>query len=198
VPQTVVLDDLSPAVARAFQGALSRLSAAGARIEDLPLREFLRTADANPRGALSSAEAYWWHRAWIAKGADQYDPRVMARIRPGEAISAAEYIEILQQRRRFVSDVEAAVQGFDALLMPTTPDTAPTIAEVSASDESYFRRNTRMLRNPSLVNLFDGCALTVPCQAPGAAPVGLTIAGVPMHDRRILALGLAIEAVLKD
>ena len=141
---------------------------------------------------------YWWHRAWIEKGAAQYDPRVLARIKPGESITAAGYIEILQQRKRFVADVDAAMRGFDALLMPTTPDTAPTIVEVAATDDSYFRFNGRMLRNPSLVNLFDGCALTLPCHAPNAAPVGLMIAGTQMRDRRILALGLAVEAILRD
>ena len=164
-------------MAQAFAAALSRLSAAGAAIVELPLRELARSAEANPRGALSSAEAWWWHRTWIEKGSAQYDPRVLARIQPGESITAAGYIEMLQQRRRFVSDVEAAVQGCDALLMPTTPDTAPTLAEVTVSDDSYFRANSRMLRNPSLVNLFDGCALTLPCHRPGAAPVGLMIAG---------------------
>jgi aspartyl-tRNA(Asn)/glutamyl-tRNA(Gln) amidotransferase subunit A len=77
--------------------------------------------------------------------------------------------------------------------MPTTPDTAPTIAEVVASDESYFRFNGRMLRNPALVNLFDGCALSIPCHRPGDAPVGLMLAGLQGHDVQILSLGLSIE-----
>jgi aspartyl-tRNA(Asn)/glutamyl-tRNA(Gln) amidotransferase subunit A len=196
VPQTVALDDLSAPVAAAFSAACTGLSAAGAVIVELPLREFARAAEVNPRGAISSAEAYWAHRAWIKKGADQYDPRVIARIRPGEAVNAADYIELLQQRKRFVVDVESAVRGFDALLMPTTADTAPTIAEVIASDESYFRFNGRMLRNPALVNLFDGCALSIPCHRPGDAPVGLMIAGIATQDRHVLALGLAIEKLL--
>ena len=195
VPQTVVLDELSPKVAAAFSATCSKLSAAGAVIVELPLREFARAAEVNPRGVISSTEAYWWHRSWITKAADHYDPRVVARIRPGEATSAAEYIELLQQRRRFVADVEAAVRGFDALLMPTTPDTAPTIAEVVASDESYFRFNGRMLRNPALVNLFDGCAVSIPCHRPGDAPVGLMLAGVNGQDSHVLSVGLAIETL---
>ena len=55
-----------------------------------------------------------------------------------------------------------------------------------------------MLRNASLVNLFDGCALSVPCHEPGAAPVGLMIAGVQGTDRKILAIGLAVEAALRQ
>jgi aspartyl-tRNA(Asn)/glutamyl-tRNA(Gln) amidotransferase subunit A len=48
-----------------------------------------------------------------------------------------------------------------------------------------------MLRNTAVVNLFDGCALSVPCHLPGTAPVGLMIAGTQNTDRKILAIGLA-------
>jgi aspartyl-tRNA(Asn)/glutamyl-tRNA(Gln) amidotransferase subunit A len=196
VPQTVVLDELSAPVAAAFSAACTKLSAAGAVIVELPLREFARAAVVNPRGAISSAEAYWWHRGWMKQAADRYDPRVIVRIRPGEAISAADYIELLQQRRHFIAEVESAVRGFDALLMPTTADTAPTIAEVIASDESYFRFNGRMLRNPALVNLFDGCALSIPCHQPGEAPVGLMLAATSGQDAHVLSIGLAVEKLI--
>ena len=196
VPKTVFQNDLSPAVASAFTAALGRLSAAGATIIELPMAEFAQAAAVNPRGALTSAEAYSWHRKWMKDGADKYDPRVIVRIRPGETMTAADYIELLQLRERFVRTISAAASGYDAMLMPTTPDTAPTIAEASKDDESYFRLNGRMLRNPSIVNLFDGCALSVPCHDPGSAPVGLMIAGTQNTDRRILAIGLAVEQVV--
>ena len=187
VPKTVFQDDLSPAVAKAFATALSRLSAAGATIVELPMAEFAQAAVVNPRGILSSVEAYSWHRQWLKDRADKYDPRVLFRIRPGETVLAADYIEVLQARERFINTINAAARGYDAMLMPTTPDTAPTIAEVSKDDESYFRFNGRMLRNPSIVNLFDGCALSIPCHEPGTAPVGLMIAGTQNTDRKILA-----------
>ena len=195
VPKTVFQDDWSPAVANTFSAALTRLSAAGASIIELPMAEFARAAQVNPRGVISSVEAFWWHRLRIKDGASKYDPRVIARIRPGEAISAADYIELLHERERFVQEINTAASGYDAMLMPTVPDTAPTIAEVSKDDESYFRFNGRMLRNPSIVNLFDGCALSIPCHDPGSAPVGMMIAGTQNTDRRILAIGLAVEEV---
>jgi aspartyl-tRNA(Asn)/glutamyl-tRNA(Gln) amidotransferase subunit A len=197
VPKTVFLDDLSAAVAAAFSTALGRLSAAGAHIVESPMAEFARAAEVNPRGAISSVEAFRWHRQLIRDAADKYDPRVIVRIRPGEAIPEANYLELLAERQRFVQQVEAASRGYDALLMPVTPDTAPTIAEVLASDESYFRCNGRMLRNPAIVNLFDGCALSIPCHEPGRAPVGLMVAGLHNWDRRILAIGHAIERVVQ-
>ena len=198
VPKTVVQDDLSASVASAFAAALARLSAAGASIVEVPMAEFGQAGAVNPRGVISSVEAFATHRQWIKQASDKYDPRVVVRMRPGEAVSAADYIELLQGRKRYVDQIGAATSGYDAMLMPTTPDTAPAIAEVAQDDESYFRWNGRMLRNASLVNLFDGCALSVPCHEPGAAPVGLMIAGVHGTDRKILAIGLAVEATLRQ
>ena len=197
VPTTVFHDDLSATVAAAFSTALGRLSAAGANIVELPLAEFARAAEVNPRGAINSVEAFRWHRRLIGEAADKYDPRVIARIRPGEAVCEATYLGLLAERQRFVQQIEAASSGYDALLMPTTPETAPTIAAVLASDESYFRFNGRMLRNPAIVNLFDGCALSIPCHEPGSAPVGLMVAGLRNTDRRILAIGHAIEKTVR-
>jgi aspartyl-tRNA(Asn)/glutamyl-tRNA(Gln) amidotransferase subunit A len=196
VPKTVFQADLSPAVANAFTAALGRLSAGGATIVELPMVEFAQAAAVNPRGALTSAEAYSWHRQWMKDGADKYDPRVIVRIRSGEATTAANYIELLQLRERFVRTINAAASGYDAMLMPTTPDTAPTIDEAGKDDESYFRLNGRMLRNAAIVNLFDGCALSVPCHERGTAPVGMMIAGTQNTDRKILAIGLAVEQVV--
>jgi aspartyl-tRNA(Asn)/glutamyl-tRNA(Gln) amidotransferase subunit A len=195
-PTTVFQDDLSPSVAGAFRGALDGLSNAGAAIMELPMAEFAQAAAVSPRGALPSHEAWLFHRQWLKDSADKYDPRVLARIRFGEEITGAHYRELLQLRERFVQTINAAASGYDALLMPTTPDTAPTITETTKDDESYFRLNSRMLRNTAIVNLFDGCALSVPCHDPGTAPVGLMIAGTQNTDRKLLAIGLAVEEVV--
>src|SRR6516165_11040798 len=196
VPKTVFQSDLSPAVAEAFRAALTRLSAAGATVVELPMGEFAQAAAVNPRGALTSAEAYSWHRQWMKDGADKYDPRVIVRIRPGETMTAANYIEIMKLREQFIRTINAAASGYDAMLMPTTPETAPTIAEAGKDDETYTRLNLRMLRNPAIVNLFDGCALSIPCHVPGTAPVGMMIAGTQNTDRKILEVGLAVEQVV--
>ncbi len=198
VPKTVFLDDLSPTVANAFAAALARLSAAGAAIVELPMTEFAQAATVSSRGSLVSAEAFAWHRRWIEDGADKYDPRVIMRIRPGAAMSAADYIDLLQLRQRFIRTINAAASAYDAMLMPTTPQAAPTIAEAGKDDESYLHFNHRMLRNTSIVNAFDGCALSIPCHDPGSAPVGLMIAGTQNTDHRILAIGLAVEEAVRQ
>ena len=196
VPTTLFLDDLARPVGRAFESAITRLSQAGAAIVEVPMKEFELAAGVNPRGALASAEAWWWHRQWLGDKATQYDPRVLVRIQAGAQTSAADYIDLLRARDAFVRTINGAAAGYEAMLMPTTPDTAPTIAEAGADDETYFRFNRRMLRNTSIVNSFDGCALSVPCHEPGSAPVGLMIAGTQNADRRILAIGMSVESIV--
>ena len=196
VPKTFFQNDLSDPVAHAFTTALARLSAAGAIIVELPMAEFAQAPNINPRGMITASEAYAWHRKYIKDGADKYDPRVLARIKTGETISAPDYVELLTLRREFILSINRAAAGYDAMLMPTTPDIAPPIAEVIKDDESYYRINGRMLRNPSVVNLFDGCALSVPCHQAGDAPVGLMIAGIQNTDHHILSVGRAVEAVV--
>jgi aspartyl-tRNA(Asn)/glutamyl-tRNA(Gln) amidotransferase subunit A len=121
VPSTAFQNDLSPAVADSFRAALTRLSSAGATVVGLPMAEFAQAAAVKPRGALTSAEAYSWHRPWMKDGADKYDPRVIVRIRPGETMTAANYIELMKLRAQFIRTINAAASGHDAMLMPTTP-----------------------------------------------------------------------------
>jgi aspartyl-tRNA(Asn)/glutamyl-tRNA(Gln) amidotransferase subunit A len=197
VPATVVLDGLDSTVAAAFDAALSRLSAAGALVEQIAVPEFADLAAINATGGLSGAEAWAWHRDLIERAGDAYDPRVLSRIRRGQTMSAADLLELLQARVRWIASVEQRIAGYDALLMPTVPLVAPALAELS-EDDAYYRINALILRNPTLINFLDGCALSLPCNASGSAPVGLTLAAAGGRDRAILSLGMAVEACLQQ
>jgi amidase/aspartyl-tRNA(Asn)/glutamyl-tRNA(Gln) amidotransferase subunit A len=121
---------------------------------------------------------------------------VAQRIRRGESISAADYIDLHGARKRWIAGMQAAVAGFDALLSPTVPMVAPAIAPLLGNDKRFFAINTMLLRNPSVVNMLDGCALSLPCQAPGQMPVGLMVWGPALADDAVLGVALAVEAVL--
>jgi aspartyl-tRNA(Asn)/glutamyl-tRNA(Gln) amidotransferase subunit A len=196
VPTNIVQDGMDSHVAASFRAALSRLSAAGALLEEMVVPEFDELASINATGGLSSAEAWTWHRALIERAGDRYDPRVLSRIRRGQTMTAADLIELLDARVRWIASLEQRIAGFDALLMPTVPVIAPTFAELT-EDDAYYRTNALILRNPTFINFLDGCALSLPCQAPGTAPVGLMIAAAGENDRKVLALGMAVEACLQ-
>ncbi len=196
VPRSSALEDLDPEVARAFDAALARLSGAGALIEERPLPAFDRQHEYFRAGGYAGAEAFHVHRGRLDRLAE-FDPRVARRIDVGKALGAAEYVELAGLRAAYLREVGEAMAPFDACLMPTSPCVAPAIAEADASDEAYFRWNGRILRNTGLVNFLDGCAATLPCQAPGEPPVGLSVCGVAMTDRHVLAAAQAVEGVLR-
>jgi Asp-tRNA(Asn)/Glu-tRNA(Gln) amidotransferase A subunit family amidase len=198
VPTTVMLDDLEPSVARAFDRSLARLRALGARVEEMPLAPLAELAAINAQGGFAAAESWAWHRARLQTRAERYDPRVALRIRRGAALSAADYIDLIHTRRDWTARMGTLLAGFDAALSPTVPMVAPPLAPLLASDETFFATNARLLRNPSAVNFLDGCALSLPCHAEDEMPVGLMVWGPALADAAVLGASLAIEHALAE
>jgi aspartyl-tRNA(Asn)/glutamyl-tRNA(Gln) amidotransferase subunit A len=192
VPACSPLQDLEDTVGKTFAAALAALSRAGAQVSEAPVPAFDRQSEYFRAGGFAGAEAYYVHRRYLERIAD-YDPRVGKRIIYGKDISAADYIAFTDLRAAYMAEVAAVAAPFDAIVMPTLPCVPPTIAEANAQDEAYFRWNLRMLRNCGLVNFLDGCAATVPCNAPGTAPVGFMVCGTAGADRHVLAVAAAIE-----
>ncbi len=193
LPTTVVLDAMDAHVAGTFARAVSRLSQAGALVTELPIPAFARLAEINGKGGFTAAEAWTWHRRLIAERADRYDPRVVSRMRRGAEMTAADFIELLAARVAWIDELHRMTDAYDALIMPSVPIVAPTIAELAASDEAYFKANGLMLRNPTFINFMDGCAVSIPCHRRGEAPVGLMLAAHAMHDRRLLSIAAMAE-----
>ena len=191
-----VLEGMAPQVSSCWERALHRLGNAGARLNDITLRELDELPQINRKGGFSAAEAYALHRERLATDASQYDPRVLARIVRGREQDAADYIDLCTQRARFIERVTPHLAPFDALLMPTVPIVAPLISDL-ASEDAYVRTNLLALRNPSIINFLDGCAISIPCHEPQSAPVGITIFGLRGSDRRLLAIAGAVEGCLE-
>jgi aspartyl-tRNA(Asn)/glutamyl-tRNA(Gln) amidotransferase subunit A len=195
LPKSSALDELDQEVAAGFQSAIGKLGAAGAQIAEVPMPAFDRQSEYFKSGGYAGAEAYYLHRPNIDRLAE-YDPWIAKRVLMSKDMSAADYLGLGFLREEFMRSVGAAAAPFDAILMPTTPCVAPTIAEASKSDEDYFRWNFRIMRNTGLVNFLDGCAATLPVHQRGAAPVGLMVCGIAGSDRRTLAVAVAIERSL--
>lgn len=197
VPRNLVLDDLDEHVSKDFAGVTSRLSSAGAKLTDLALRPFDDINDINRRGGLAPIEAYYVHQAMLGRDGDQYDQRVRFRILGGGKASAADYLWTLDRRRAWIKHMEQALHEFDAMIMPTVACAPPAIAPLLADDDLFRRTNARVLRNTSLINFLDGCALSIPMHSAGAPPTGLMVCGLNGSDARIFSIGMAIERLLK-
>ncbi|BAM91005.1 amidase [Bradyrhizobium oligotrophicum S58] len=196
VPTTVVLDELDAEVAETFERALDTLARQGALIERIAFPEFLDVGIIGMKGGFAAAESYAWHRFLLASKGDVYDPRVSVRIARGEAITVPDYIEMLNGRRSLVTRAAARIAPYDALVMPTTANAAPVIADL-ADDQVFARENIRSLRNCTFINMIDGCAISLPAHRHGEVPVGLMLAQSGGNDRKLLEIAAGVEGVVR-
>ncbi len=199
VVQTTMLDGLDAATAAAFEQALKTLRDAGARIDTIALPDIQDLGAIQAAGGFAAAESYTWHRDLLARSGDGYDPRVRTRIERGAGMKAWEYLALVQARQDWIERVGKSLAGYDAVLSPTVPIVAPTLASVAPGaerDEEFFRVNALLLRNPSVINMLDGCAISIPCQQPGERPVGLMLWHGALRDDTVLNIASQAEAAL--
>ncbi|MEH2478769.1 aspartyl-tRNA(Asn)/glutamyl-tRNA(Gln) amidotransferase subunit A [Nitrobacteraceae bacterium AZCC 2146] len=196
VPTTIAMDDLDPVVAETFERALKKLADKGALIERIEVPEFLDIGPMSAKGGFTAAESYAWHRYLIASKGDVYDPRVSVRILRGESMSAADYIDLFGARRSMIARIEKRLAPYDALVLPTAAITPPAIADMK-DDKVFAKANIMSLRNCTLINMIDGCAISLPIHRDGDAPVGLMLAGAAGSDRRIFELAAGMETAVR-
>ena len=196
VPTTLMQDELDADVSKAFAHTLGRLSAAGALIEEVAWSELSEIATLNAPGGFSPVEAYAAHRHRLAADGARFDQRVAQRMALGQGVSAADYLTMIDQRHAWIGRSNGVMQCFDAVICPTVPMVAPAIDATCASDAPFFAANRLLLRNTFAINYWDGCAISLPCQAPGDLPVGLMLARANGHDAELLGVAKAIEAAL--
>ena len=192
IPQGLPLRDLDATVAAQFSDATRELGRHGVRLSDelIPLLDDM--VRVNSKATFAMAESYFIHRERLAARAADYDPFVRSRIEGGRTLSAADYMAMLRDRAVLVDAMDARLADLDALVLPTTPIVAPTIAEVSSS-EGFTARNGPLLRNPAIANFFDLCAISLPLPRAGALPVGLMLVARNGHDRRLFRMAAAVE-----
>ena len=176
---------------RGFEAALARLAEAGAQVErrELPVVDpALALA-----GALFAPEAYGLWQEAIEAAPEKMYPPVLERFRGGRDLRAADYVAAWRRMEGLRQDWAAAVAGYDAVLVPTSP-IAPPDAGRLLTDAAYFAtENLLALRNTRIANLFGLCALTLPT---GVAGAGLSLIGAPGGEAQLLRLGRAAEAAL--
>ena len=89
-----------------------------------------------------------------------------------------------------------AIRRAMELVLPTTANTPPRIADL-ADDKAFATQNLRSLRNCTLINMLDGCAISLPAHREGEVPVGLMLAAAGGSDRRIFELAAGMENIIR-
>ena len=189
--ETVVMDNIRDAPRAAYQSAIERLQAAGARIEHKEIPLVSEAMDMS--GPLFTAEAYGIWKDVIEAAPEKMFDRVRERFRGGRDVLASDYVAAWQRLEVLRQEWHKLTAGYDAVVLPTAPNLPPKVDRL-VNDEAYFvQENLMTLRNTRVGNLLGLCGLTLPTGVPSC---GIQFLGAPMQEERLLRLGAAAEAAL--
>ena len=192
VPREYFFADLDSEVVSAVDHALCGLQSLGAQSREVTLKELQIDVPTDRR--LQAAESYAFHAESIARSPELYQPETLRRVRTGENVSAAEYIQRqreLDESRRSIAQVFAEV---DVLVTPTMPIPAPAIADLKADPAALRPAELKLLRNTRPFNVWGLPAISVPCGfTEMGLPIGLQIAGPHWREDLVLKVAHAYE-----
>lgn len=187
VPRAHFYDGLDDEVRAAVEQALAVI---GTLVGEMREMQIEVPADRT----VQAAESFAYHANHAARMPELYQPETLRRIRSGEKISAAEYIQRrreLDEERRWVHEMFA---DLDLLVTPTTPIPAPAIADLKKDPAALRPAELMLLRNTRPFNVWGLPAISVPCGfTKSGLPIGLQIAGPHWREDLVVRLAYAYE-----
>jgi aspartyl-tRNA(Asn)/glutamyl-tRNA(Gln) amidotransferase subunit A len=187
VPRTYFYDELDEEVRAAVEKALGVIGTLVASVGDAQI-------EVSSDRTVQAAESFAYHAENVARTPELYQPETLRRIRTGETISAAEYIQRrrqLDEERRRAHEIFADV---DLLVTPTTPIPAPVIGDLEKDAAALRPAELVLLRNTRPFNVWGLPAISVPCGfTTKGVPMGLQIAGERWREDLVLTLAHAYE-----
>jgi aspartyl-tRNA(Asn)/glutamyl-tRNA(Gln) amidotransferase subunit A len=183
------LEGADRGVADAVERILRVLADGGAELVDVVWPEPDRVRATST--TVMFAEAAEVHRALLAEAGDLVGPDVAERLRQGAAIDGAERRAAEAEMVALTAEVRTALATVDAVVGPTLPVTAPTVAEARA-DAGLA---ALLVGNTRLANVAGAPALTLPVPPRNGSgtdlPAGLQVTAAT--DRQTLGIGLALQ-----
>jgi aspartyl-tRNA(Asn)/glutamyl-tRNA(Gln) amidotransferase subunit A len=193
--QGVPFDGADSTVAASWTAAIARLNKAGVKLADETIGLVDEMGQLNAKGGFSPTEAFALHRERLKRDGAGIDSMIRARIERGGTVPAYDYVDMTLGRRRLVQAMDARFDGLDVLVLPTVPIVAPKIADVAAADE-FGRKNAMLLRNTSMINFFDLCAISLPLPRDSGLSTGLMLVGRNGSDAKLFSIAAVVEKLL--
>ena len=193
VLRTFFLEATGVALRQAVEEALKVLEGLGSTAHDVNLATAKHAAGAS--SAVSGAEAYAYHEAWLRERPQEYGDDVRERLRVGAFVSAAEYLKGQRARAKIRDEVNRALEGADVLVCATTPLVASAVGqnEIAVGQDKVPVRSS-LIRFTRVFNLSGHPAASIPCGfTAGGLPVGLQIVGRPFDEATVLRVADAYQ-----
>ena len=196
IPRAYFYDDLHPEIQAAMEAALSVLRTITASEHDVPppLTDATYSTWMDAYSAIFTAEAYAYHKNYIARNPELYQAPTLTRLRVGADVTTATYI----QSRRWLDQVRRAIaQAFDSvdlLITPTVRVPPFTIADLQADADTIRAKELTMLHNTRPWNFTGLPTISVPSGFTRIGlPIGMQITGPPGGEATVLRLAYAYE-----
>ena len=196
VPRAYFFDELHPEIQAAMEAALLVLKTITASEHDVPppLTDATYSSWMDPYGAIFTAEAYAYHKDYIARNPELYQAPTLKRLRVGADVTTARYIlgrRRLDQVRRSIAH---AFKSVDLLITPTVRVPPFTIADLQADPDTVRAKELAMLHNTKPWNFPGLPTISVPSGFTRTGlPIGMQITGPPGGEATVLRLAYAYE-----
>jgi aspartyl-tRNA(Asn)/glutamyl-tRNA(Gln) amidotransferase subunit A len=197
VPDEFFFDVVSQDVRASYDNAIHSLKKRGARLKEISIPLLNETEDAGNQIAWAEATHYHQQAGWYPARAADYGDDVRSRLEMGTKVSATTYLSALELREKFIQQFHLALEDarIDALVVPTTPITAPLIGQetIRLGDKDHPTR-ALLLRANRPANLAGVPAISVPCGfTPAGLPVGLQLIGAVADEHLLLQIAHSFE-----
>ena len=198
VPNGLAMADLDPTVEAAFKRTVETLIAAGATVETIDVPEFEAAGEVFRSAPMATYQAWEIHQERLGQTPELFDPFVAMRVSTGQNISDQTQAANAVKRAAAIEGYNTRMKDFDALLMPTTADLPPPLAPLQYDMEVFAATNGRALRNTSLINFIDGCAISIPCQQAEEPAIGFSLCHANGQDERLFVAAAAVEKAIQS
>jgi aspartyl-tRNA(Asn)/glutamyl-tRNA(Gln) amidotransferase subunit A len=134
----------------------------------------------------------------LERAPEKYTPMVRARLEMGRYIRSEDYVRAQNARRVLTAEVEAALDGHDALILPSMPIVPPPVgAETVSIDGKDEQVRALMLRCTQLFNVTGHPAIALPCgTTEDGLPCSVQLVGRREQTDALVRVALAVEAAV--
>jgi aspartyl-tRNA(Asn)/glutamyl-tRNA(Gln) amidotransferase subunit A len=189
-------DILDDDVRARFEETLEIVRQAGAPVDETSIAHADLIAPVYTHISFGDAAAY--HAPALETMPERYTRPVRLRLEMARTVLAEDYVRALAGKDRLTREVDAAIAGHDALLLPTLPIPAPLFGTDSVQ-VGGARRPVRALtlRLTQLFNVTGHPAISIPCGVTSEGlPIGLQLVGARGETEALLRVACSVEARL--
>lgn len=174
-------------VKKNFAQSVEKLKEQGCLVEYRPIDAFQQSLDLIDEGLwLGAAEAFTLHEDLLnSSDAEKMDQYIRSRLETARHFPASKQIKLYFLKQKLQQQLHVELNG-SLLLTPTVMHTAPELAPLLESEETFFDWNKRSLRLTMPGSFLDTPAITVPngfCKR--GLPTGLLISSYSGDDEAV-------------